>query len=68
MGLCAAVMVGGCKKDGSGAGGGETAAPPKREAHKARDGDVPIKLAFVTNNSSDFWNIAQKGIEKLSRS
>ena len=24
----------------------------------------PLKLAFVTNNSSDFWTIARRGVEK----
>src|SRR4029079_3366105 len=24
----------------------------------------PIKLAFVTNNSADFWTIARRGVEK----
>jgi len=26
--------------------------------------DKPIRLAFVTNNASDFWTIARKGVEK----
>jgi ribose transport system substrate-binding protein len=26
-----------------------------------------LKLAFVTNNSSDFWTIAQKGVEKADK-
>ncbi len=65
--LAAAVMVGGCKKEGGGGGETATAAPPKREVHKAPDGTGTIKLAFVTNNSSDFWNIAQKGIEKFEK-
>jgi ribose transport system substrate-binding protein len=28
------------------------------------DAGKPIKLAFVTNNASDFWTIARKGVEK----
>ncbi len=28
------------------------------------DGKKNFKLAFVTNNSSDFWTIARKGVEK----
>ncbi|HJU43983.1 MAG TPA: sugar-binding protein [Vicinamibacterales bacterium] len=27
-------------------------------------GTRPLKLAFVTNNSSDFWTIARRGVEK----
>ena len=28
------------------------------------DGSKELKLAFVTNNASDFWTIARKGVEK----
>ena len=28
------------------------------------DGAKTIKLAFVTNNSADFWTIARRGVEK----
>jgi ribose transport system substrate-binding protein len=67
-------LICGCKKEGNGtaggAGSGSTTQPSavstKREVHKAPDG-AAIKLAFVTNNSSDFWNIAQKGIEKFEK-
>lgn len=27
----------------------------------------PLKLAFVTNNASDYWTIARKGVEKAQR-
>src|SRR3954452_21209502 len=27
----------------------------------------PYRLAFVTNNSSDFWNIAEKGVHKAEK-
>jgi ribose transport system substrate-binding protein len=30
----------------------------------AADGARPLKLAFVTNNSADFWTIARRGVEK----
>ena len=26
-----------------------------------------LKLAFVTNNASDFWTIARKGVEKADK-
>jgi ribose transport system substrate-binding protein len=34
-----------------------------RTVHRAPAG-ATLKLAFVTNNTSEFWNIAKKGIEK----
>src|SRR5688572_485025 len=30
----------------------------------AGSGPKQVKLAFVTNNSSDFWTIARRGVEK----
>ena len=45
----AAVVAGGCKSESTTGGGG---------------GDKPMKLAFVTNNASDFWKIAQAGVRK----
>lgn len=33
---------------------------------KKADGKA-LKLAFVTNNASDFWTIAQKGVEKADK-
>jgi ribose transport system substrate-binding protein len=47
----AALIVGGCdrgKGDGSGAAGAAK----------------PLKLAFVTNNASEFWKIASAGVRK----
>lgn len=54
-GLLLAGCQGGAKEGGDTAGGGET----KGSGEK-------IKLAFVTNNSSDFWTIARKGTEKAT--
>ncbi len=63
--LCGAVLalvVGGCKCEGehdtsgaaaSASGGGESA--------------PSARFAFVTNNSSDFWNIAEKGLRKAEK-
>ena len=43
----------GCKKGGGGAASG---------------GDQgPLRLAFVSNNSSDFWNIGEKGLRKAEK-
>jgi len=41
------------------AGTGNTTAPTN-----AGGGSKNIKLAFVTNNASDYWTIARKGVEK----
>ena len=30
----------------------------------AGSGPKPLKLAFVTNNSADFWTIARRGVDK----
>ena len=35
-----------------------------RADNPAAGGAKTIKLAFVTNNSSDFWSIARRGVEK----
>lgn len=68
------LAMGGCKKEsntagttgGGGNGGGQPTASAKRQVHKAPE-NATIKLAFVTNNSSDFWNIAQKGLDKFTK-
>jgi ribose transport system substrate-binding protein len=45
--------VAGCKKgDGAASGGGDQG---------------PLRLAFVSNNSSDFWNIGEKGLRKAEK-
>ena len=49
----------GCKKSEPGAAAPATAEPGG--AAKA------YKFAFVTNNSSDFWNIAEKGVRKAEK-
>lgn len=54
--LMLAGCQGGAKEGGEPTGGGET----KGSGEK-------IKLAFVTNNSSDFWTIARKGTEKATK-
>ena len=33
----------------------------------SKPGDKKLKLAFVTNNASDFWTIARKGVEQAAR-
>src|SRR5690349_16740752 len=63
MWLCAALLaVGsmvGCKREGgsnSAGGGGGTAT--------SQSSDKQLRLAFVTNNASDFWTIARAGCTK----
>ena len=49
--ICACLLLGAsCQRDGGSSGGG--------------DGSKNLRLAFVTNNASDFWTIARKGTEK----
>lgn len=55
--LLMAVGAAGCKRSEPGA-----AAPAAQPA-----GGKVYKFAFVTNNSSDFWNIAEKGVRKAEK-
>src|SRR3954468_14163784 len=32
-----------------------------------KSGDKKLRLAFVTNNASDYWTIARKGVEQAAR-
>lgn len=49
--VCLTIAAAGCRpSDSPGAGGAKTA--------------KTVKLAFVTNNSADFWTIARRGVEK----
>jgi ribose transport system substrate-binding protein len=49
--ICACLLlVASCQRDGGSSGGG--------------DASKNLRLAFVTNNASDFWTIARKGTEK----
>lgn len=52
--LLAGMMLAGCGSGEKDAAGGEAGSGAGNK----------IKLAFVTNNSSDFWTIARKGTEK----
>ena len=53
--------VGGCKKDGeSGGTGGATS----QSSGGGGDSGKVLKLAFVTNNASEFWKIAAAGVHR----
>jgi ribose transport system substrate-binding protein len=41
-------------------------APQRGEVHQVPAGTT-LKLAFITNNSSEFWKIAAKGLEKANK-
>lgn len=67
LGLAVSVAIGpltGCQNNGGGgdtaSGGGAGATPPGQTA----DAGKTLRIAFVTNNASDFWTIARKGTEK----
>jgi ribose transport system substrate-binding protein len=54
----------GCKK-GTEAPGSSPAAPAAAPGGEKAAGTY--RFAFVTNNSSDFWNIAEKGVRKAEK-
>jgi ribose transport system substrate-binding protein len=66
--LCAGLLgiAPGCKKADttSSSSGSSGAAPKSRHVFTVPAGQTP-KLAFVTNNASDFWKIAQAGVQKF---
>lgn len=51
---------------GCGDSGKSTPGAQKRQVHKAPEGATP-KLAFITNNASEFWKIAAKGLDKFEK-
>jgi ribose transport system substrate-binding protein len=68
LALAGAMAVVGCNKEKvseakSEAGGGGAPAPAAKHVVTVPAGD-PLKLAFVTNNASDFWKIAAAGVHK----
>lgn len=52
----------GCQPNANTGGGANTAAG--NSSGNATASTKNLKLAFVTNNASDFWTIARKGVEK----
>ena len=45
-------------------GCGPSTAPAPGDASSGAKPEAPVKVAFVTNNASDFWTIARAGTEK----
>ncbi len=60
--LCAALLLAACTQQGGGTGGTNTANGGAATPGGGAGGSK--RLAFVTNNASDFWTIARKGVEK----
>jgi ribose transport system substrate-binding protein len=58
--LCASLLLAACAQQG-GTGGANTANGGNTSGST---GGGTKRLAFVTNNASDFWTIARKGVEK----
>ena len=61
---CAATLflaLAGCDK------GGDREAPSSASASAPQASEKTLKLAFVTNNASEFWRIARAGIKKYEQ-
>jgi ribose transport system substrate-binding protein len=63
---CAVSLSTGCKKVETADGGGSGGSASASRVHKVAAG-TPLKLAFVTNNASDFWKIAAAGVHKYEQ-
>ncbi len=59
--LVLAMMIASCNNAGNNTGGAGSGA-----GDGTVDANKKLKLAFVTNNPSDFWTIAKKGTEKAA--
>src|SRR5205085_10027937 len=57
-----AAGVGGCRKEGESGGGGGGGATSQSSG--GGDSGKVLKLAFVTNNASEFWKIAAAGVHR----
>lgn len=60
------LAVGGCKKQNNATKTKEGEGAKTRQVHKAPEG-ATLKLAFVTNNASEFWKIAAAGVHKYEK-
>jgi ribose transport system substrate-binding protein len=65
-GIALTLTMGGCGGDQPAPGGTAPAVTVSDSpVHQVPAGTV-LKFAFITNNSSEFWKIAQKGVEKAN--
>ena len=62
--VCIAFVAGCGQPSGPAAPSEESSAQAPGSRVKTVSEETPLKLAFVTNNTSEFWKIAQKGLEK----
>ena len=67
--LALAVAVAGCGNNSSSSTPSDTASTTTGSAGTTgtKGGGKPLKLAFVTNNASDYWTIVRKGVEKAEK-
>ena len=61
--LCASLLLAACTQQG-GTGGANTTNGGGANTNGGSGTGGAKRLAFVTNNASDFWTIARKGVEK----
>jgi len=62
VGLAATLSLFGCTTSTAPAGGGSAGTAPTATAPPTASG--PVQIAFVTNNTANYWNIAKAGVNK----
>lgn len=68
LAAAAALLMAGCQPAQQESSGGATETPPPSTgAPSSTSSGGNAKIAFVTNNASDFWTIAKKGVEKADQ-
>src|SRR3954462_2466461 len=67
--VCLAVVSLSCSKEDSGGGKAATSGQENASGTKIFKASDPgsLKLAFVTNNASEFWKIAAAGVHKYEK-
>ncbi len=64
LGCLGLALAPGCKSDGASSASGANGTASAGSASKS---DRPLQLAFVTNNTSEFWKISAAGIRKYEQ-
>jgi ribose transport system substrate-binding protein len=67
LAAAAALLLAGCQPAQQESSGGATETPPPSKGASPTSSGGNAKIAFVTNNASDFWTIAKKGVEKADQ-